>query len=389
MIFLTMLLQLPAADPAAARRPDTLRLDVILELTEATSPTAGEFGNLTGLALDRSGNLYAADIDHAHIWVFNPTGRPLGVIGRKGDGPGEFQAPSGIAFDFQQRLYVRDLVRVTRFTLDDRRGIVAQFDTAFQGPLYPNWYWGRATRFDQTGRLYYPRTFMAYDRQPTRHFFYRYSLTGQFIDSIAVPEYPNEPPSSAWVRTGPGGGRMLNGLNHVPFAQIPVWDATPRGTVISGSARSYLLEETNDQGHVIRRFERAIPPDLIDSQERRDSIAALKHRLDSVPVPLSRVESMPADVANMRLPETYPAYQAVVAALDGTIWVRRWPTKTQRGTTIFDVFDSTGQFRQVVILPRVIRNDPTPIVSAGSVVAVIEDVKTGALGVVRFGRRSP
>lgn len=388
MFSVRLLLMVNSLVQVAPPLPDTIRFPVTLELLEETTPAAMEFGKLSGLAVDRAGTLYISDISRSHIWVFDSSGRPNGVIGRKGQGPGEFQTPSGVAFDTRGRLYVRDLVRVTRFVEDPERRIAAKYDTAFRGPMLPNWYWGRATRFDQTGRMYYPRTFLQSQQHPTRHYYYRYDGAGRLLDSIAVPQYQNEPPAAVFVREGPGGGPIIPGLEHVPFAPIPVWDATPRGTVVSGNAEVYDLDETDEQGRLVRRFARAVPPDQIDSRERRDSTQALRRRLDSLPVARSRVEGLREDVASMRIPETYPAYQAVFASTDGSVWVRRWPVGGRR-VTIFDVFDADGRFRLVVLLPRVILNDPTPVVGLRGIVAVVENPETGALGVLRFGSAVP
>jgi len=146
---------------------------------------------------------------------------------------------------------------------------------------------------------------------------------------------------------------MLPGLGYVPFAPLPVWDATPAGTIISGSGRTYELIETDSVGTVLRRIRRFVPADPIDPRERADSVRALRRRLDSIPVARDRVQGLPSDVAAVRVPDHFPAYQAVFAAPDGFIWVRRWPTG-DRSRTIFDVFDRTGHLVRVVVLPVVI-----------------------------------
>ena len=223
---------LGAVAQASAGRVDTVRLSISLELTEARTPVAGEFGVLTGLALDRAGNLYVADVDRAHIWVFDSAGRARGTIGRKGEGPGEFTVPSGIAFDAQERLYVRDLVRVSRFRFDASRGLVARFDTAFRGPLYPNWRWGRASRFDSAGRLYYPRTVSRQSRGlPTQNFFYRYSAAGQLLDSLAVPAYDNFGDPSAALGEWPRRISLASDSGGHPLALIDIVSHLPASGV--------------------------------------------------------------------------------------------------------------------------------------------------------------
>ena len=51
------------------------------------------FGQVTSVAFDDSGNLYVLDSDASHISVVDPSGQLLHTVGKRGGGPGEFQAP--------------------------------------------------------------------------------------------------------------------------------------------------------------------------------------------------------------------------------------------------------------------------------------------------------
>lgn len=123
--------------------------------------------------------------------------------------------------------------------------------------------------------------------------------------------------------------------------------------------------------------------DRIPSAQRWDSLAALRARVDSVPVPLTQVEGMPPDVPALRLPRVFPAFMAAYAPPDGRIWVRRWSVGTA-ARTIFDVFDSNGRLRVIVELPRAIAVAPTPALALDGVAAVAIDPETGTHMVVRF-----
>jgi len=86
----------------------------------------GEFGKdvlkrPTGLARDpQRGRIYVADT-HAHdIKVFTDDGRLLDVIGRRGEGPGEFNSPTHLAFAFD-KLYVTDTLN-SRIQIFDEHG---------------------------------------------------------------------------------------------------------------------------------------------------------------------------------------------------------------------------------------------------------------------------
>src|SRR5690606_1021031 len=244
------------------------------------------------------------------------------------------------------RLYVRDIERVSVFGRDPGTGLLSSFETSFPGPLYPDYLSMRGTRFEASGALFYPgqawRT-----GQGARPWVVRF-VDGAMADTIFVPEYANEPEPTAWVRLEGRGGRMLPGLNHVPFAPLPVWDVTPEGTVISGDGTSYVLVETDRDGRVLARFGRNVPLDPIPAAERRDSIAALKARLDSIPVGLDRVGGMPEAVRKLDVPRRYPAYMAVYVTNDGGVWVRRWPVGGG-DRTLLDVFARTGELRHTIV----------------------------------------
>jgi hypothetical protein len=375
---------LNAAPQGGAARPDTIRMRVAWEVVEGEHPTADSLGELSGIALDRAGNVYVSDFSAIRIWVFDKDGRSQRAIGRKGQGPGEFEAPTGLGIGPDGRLYVRDISRVSRFALDRARGSLTRYDSAFQGPGMSDWRSKRATRFDSTGALYYP-AFNTVDRTRRTGQYLRYTAAGRLVDSMEVAAFPGAPASTAHVRLNATGGRMLRGLNHVPFAPLPTWDVTPRGTLLTGDGRGYVLQETDRTGRVVRTYRRQVAPDRIPARLREDSVRALRARLDSVPVPLDRVEGMPADVRALRLPDVFPPYMAAYAGADGRVWVRRWPPGGAN-LTLFDVFDPDGRLRSVVVLPGQIALEPTPALSLEGVAAVGLDQETGANTIRRFVR---
>ena len=176
---------------------------------------------------------------------------------------------------------------------------------------------------------------------------------------------------------------MLTGLNHVPFAPLPVWSVTGHGTIVSGEARTYELVETDAAGSIVTTFRRDVPLDAIPARQRQDSVDALRLRIDSVPVPLDRVEGMPDEVKSLDVPTTYPAYMAVYVSLEDEVWVRRWPVGAG-DRTVFDVFGASGDYRRTLILPRFIQVEPTPFLSADRVVGVATDPMTDEAIIVQF-----
>jgi len=53
------------------------------------------------IAVDKEGNIYVSDGGNHRIQKFDSDGNHLQTIGRKGQGPGEFESPSNLFLDFE------------------------------------------------------------------------------------------------------------------------------------------------------------------------------------------------------------------------------------------------------------------------------------------------
>lgn len=368
-----------------AQRADTLRLPLLWSVVEGEHATADSLGKLTGIAMDANGTVYVSDFAEHKIWVFDARGRSQRAIGRQGQGPGEFQSPTGIAIGPDSRLYVRDQSHVSRFIRDAATARLSRFETRYNGGAMNDWTSTLASRFDAQGRLYYPN-FNLMDRSRQMGQWWVFAASGQRVDSIAVPVIENVPPGWASVRLSANSGRLLPGLNHVPFAGMPSWDVTPRGTVIYASGHEYLIREVDRSGRLVREFRRTTPPLRIPAAERRDSLAALRRRVDSIAhIPRAQVSGVPDEVWAMRLPETYAPILDLFAASDGLVWVRRW-VPNGHARSVFDVFEADGRFKTVVELPAHLLPGITPVLSLDAVAGIGSDPETGAMTVLRFGR---
>lgn len=377
---------LACAPTADASAQDSRTLRVLWEISEGTHPTADSLGLLSGLARDSRGNIYVSDRSDARVWVFSMTGRSLAAIGRKGRGPGEFDAPTGAAVGRDGALYVRDPERISRFVYDSTKRTLSRYDTAFRRVIYSDWASLRPTRFVGDSLVVEP-AFARMD--PSRSGWYRtYTRAGVVRDSIDVPTFPNAPASTARIAIDARGGRLLPGLNHVPFAPVPTWDVTPSATLVIAEGKDYIVRELDGRGRLVREFRRNVPNARIPDRARRDSLAALRHRIDSLGASFARAEGVSEDVRARRMPEFFPAVMAVYADDDGRVWVRRWmPDYDTRST--FDVFGADGRYLAEVILPRAIAVLPAPILGLTDVVAIVVDPETGGNGVVRFSAVLP
>lgn len=95
-------------------------VDLIIGETDGADELV--FSRISGLATDRRGRIYVADLESHEVRVFTPDGRLAYRIGRRGQGPGELQEPCCLALrNDDSTLWVRDNgnSRYESFTLGD------------------------------------------------------------------------------------------------------------------------------------------------------------------------------------------------------------------------------------------------------------------------------
>jgi len=113
---------LPSADSAAEAPSDAMAPPPFFVTAFGTAASGnGQFLFPTGVALDRSGNVYVSDNGNGRIQKFNSSGAFLAAWGSQGSGDGQFEFPIGVAIDAAEDVYVTDYEdgRVQKF---DRNG---------------------------------------------------------------------------------------------------------------------------------------------------------------------------------------------------------------------------------------------------------------------------
>lgn len=101
---------LPAAD-----QPLEADLQNVYRIGGVDGEAWETFGSIDGLAFDDEGKLYVFDGTSLQIVVVNPEGGFVRVIGKKGEGPGEFRSAAGASFAVlgDGRVIVYEMVRKT------------------------------------------------------------------------------------------------------------------------------------------------------------------------------------------------------------------------------------------------------------------------------------
>ena len=279
------------------------------------------------LDIDQTGNIYIIDSKAVQIKVYDPQGNFIRAIGKRGQGPGEFQRPTNIQITAQQNIFVCDpgSRRVIFFSLD------GQFIKELSGSKM--WMFSDA-KVDPNGDIVGSHTIM---------------------DQEARTEL---------IRFNSNMEPLLT-VTSVPIAKIPVFNPyfpfiyfglTADGNVLWGITTEYVFNVVNPEGKTIKKIIKNYDPEKLtkEDQERR----AKEIWGEEGPSPDVRVE----------WPDNFPAFQDFVMDEHGWLYVRPYTKEKVEKGVIYDVFDADGRYVARVVLP-----DRAMAVKYGKLYTIEED----------------
>lgn len=93
-------------------------LEKELSIGEADGPEEYMFSELDSVSVDEEERIYILDSKECHIKVFDKNGIYLKTIGRRGQGPGEFEFPTAIQISLDENIIIHDSRSVIYLSLD-------------------------------------------------------------------------------------------------------------------------------------------------------------------------------------------------------------------------------------------------------------------------------
>lgn len=315
--------------PWPAARPVTeLHLDPLWK------PAAGlEIGNLGDIDVILGVGVLLLDELAVNVTVLSEKGELLTVIGRAGQGPGEFD-PQGLGrmVATDSSVFVPDLFlqRITEFSLDGRVLGIQPFPYS---PVYAvDW-----RRHPEGGLVF--RAFEQFGDQIVR-------MTREAVDTILSVPFSND-----------FGNRLL--------LPTTLWDVSKAGNVVLGRSDSRVLElRQAGTGEVIWRAE------WVGGSEElgEDAVAHLEGLVrDNIlrDSPDISAEQLAGSLAMIEYPTDAPALAGVMAGPGGDVWVRRAKPVLEMGSEAlliasadgygsrdWDVLTPEGFFKTRVRLPE-------------------------------------
>ncbi len=279
---------------------DVFSLVEELSIGEAEGRKDYMFSMIVSIDVDDKGNIYVLDIKETHIKVFNPEGRLIRIIGRKGQGPGEFQRPFTVQITAQNEVVIFDVMiqRLHFFSLDGEYKKSITIEKLFNPPIINSE--GNIVSLVNVDVAENPKyELQKYDLELNPLTFY-----------YSFPKYNS----------------VRDGVN--PFRSILQWAVTHNNEIVCGHPdEGYDLKIFNTEGKIIKNIVKDYTPIKIPAEEIK--------REKKMPLPPGMFYSFP---------KYYSAFLWIIVDEKNRIFVCTWERSKDKGGRYYDVFSPEGKF---------------------------------------------
>jgi hypothetical protein len=311
------------------------RLWSLGELTRiAAAEGPASFGRIASVVADDRGNVYVADQQASEIRVFDAKGTHLRTIGRRGQGPGEFD-----------ELYSLAWMGDTLLALDPLNGRIGLLSPVgeWRGQIPHDRLTGSDIHLIPVGSevLTLGVGTRGPDGRLGSHFV---RISGATIDTIP---YRPVPPDPARARPILCRSKVHGGMTFfsTPFLDKPLYEPAPGRLIAVANTAAYRIAFVDSTGDTVRVVEKTATPLPISDAEWESRTSDLPRWRTKYP-----------DAACDRLTFERPAAKPILQDLFFDRAGRMWVEVTSNEGSLFDVFDHGGrQVGRVVAPERVTR----------------------------------
>ncbi len=274
------------------------------------------------LNIDNQGNFYIGDVERAQINKYDPQGNFLFTIGRRGQGPGEFQVISKIGFDEKENLYVFD-VKSQKISLFNPAGELIKEIKIFQFleelTLNPHGY-HLARKVDNI------------KLKASKKWDYTYGFFDQNFNFLhEILRLPQEvTPASTPYHL------MADTLSKIAFQPQVSYDFDQEGNLYFGYPQTYEIKKYSPQGELIQIIQRRYQPQKVTNRDKKyfQQIQTARMSNKFPPNQASKIFKL------VKFPQFKPAYESFKVMDNGWLFVivSSGPSEEK----IIDLFDKEG-----------------------------------------------
>jgi hypothetical protein len=332
-----------------------IRLTVSALINEERAGEGG-FGRIADLEIAEDGHVYVLDELNRTVQVFDENGFPVRTFGGRGQGPGELEWPSSLAWGPDGDLWVADPGN-GRFSVFDREGNLVDGHPSPDAFFHP-----MAVGFSGEGHLL--SVGQIYEggslEDPTTVLVETEVTPGQ-IREVGRAELPFiEQPAAFQVRSE---GMVF--FAQIPFSSEPMFHFDSRGRLWYSGTGEPWVHRWSPTGEVEQTVGRELPAPRVTQAERQ----AL---LEDEEYEELRVEGGPqifAEFASL-IPDTKPPIQGFFLDDEDRVWIIRTESPP-RETRPMDVYLPDGTLLGVA--RTALEPEPRPRMRRGLLVGVIRD----------------
>jgi hypothetical protein len=300
-------LNLPAED-----RTLSVEFRPLYSVGRADGSPVETFADVPAVAFDERARLYVLDRGNTRVVVFDSTGRHVRTIGRRGAGPGEFTAPSGIAIVAGNMLAVADAA-LRSISLFDAAGVYLRtVPVGNVRALYPS----MQSALD--GGVLMQETATSRDHRD-RHVIYHHSLAE---GHTAVARFQTARRDSAVQIVGSGNvrQRVLPPVFQ-PAVRFAVWSP---GIIAVAATETYGIAISGG-ALPVTSIARPLRPRAVTEADREAARARIRARSSSAATLPNGFTALPDldAAANLRFADVMPVISGLGVDAGGMLWIAR------------------------------------------------------------------
>jgi len=279
---------------------DVFSLEEELSIGEAEGSEEYMFSRIRDIAVDDRGYIYALDLKARHVKVYNEKGEYVRIIGKGGQGPGEFRIPFFILISPSKELVVTGMRKVSYFKLDGEFIRSQNLSTQNIAQL----------KFDKFG-----------DPIGTC------ILSSEENPRIELRKFNLEFETKFAIDSSPISRTRSTGFN--PFDPVLRWDMIRGEHIVCGyGGEGYILKIYDLEGKLIKSIHKDYDP--AEVTDRDIEVEMQRHGIDSREF--------------ISAPEFKPPFRWIDADEEGRIFAQSWELIPESEGYYYDVFDTDGKY---------------------------------------------
>jgi len=283
---------------------DIVQIEEEISIGEKEGKEEYLFYQMGAIEVDEDERIFISDSKESVIKVFNGDGEYLYSIGRKGQGPGEFEKIYRIQITHNNELLV--------FDSSTRRLSFFLLNGDFIKSIHIN-VLNVLNLFMKSNGGYIIQSVML---DP---------VSAYAISSIDLCD------SQFNIKLNIAASKPQDVLT--PFLSYIVWKPMKNDYIAFGHNENYEIDIFDSDGNIVRKIIKAYKPIEVSDEER-------KQRLESLQQPI-----------NKDVPRFHPAYNRFTIDEEYRIFVQTWEKPEEREGYFYDVFDPEGKFITKTVFP--------------------------------------